>query len=210
MTIKIPQPVRILLTVYTVGIIGFCLPYSRDFFRILTPLNLVFTLALLLYYHRPYNRIFMITGILIYLFTSLIEIAGVQTGVIFGTYSYTDILGPKILGTPLIIGINWFILIYSVYFITQKWKLSFFLKALAGALLMVLFDLVLEPVAMAMPMWNWPQGIIPLQNYLTWGVISLFILLSLHLFNPSFRNPTGIWIYPVQLVFMGILNLCLL
>ncbi len=210
MTIKIPQPVRLLLSVYAVGVIGFCLPFSSEFFHSLTALNLAFTMALLLFYHRPYNQTFLITGIIIYLFTFLIEMAGVQTGIIFGTYSYTNLLGPKLFDTPLIIGINWFILIYSVYFITRKWNLSFVFKALAGALLMVLFDLLLEPVAMAMPMWKWPQDIIPLQNYLAWGVISLFILLPLHIINPAFKNPVGIWIYPVQLVFMGILNLCLL
>ena len=38
------------------------------------------------------------------------EIIGVNTGLLFGTYSYSSILGPKLFNVPLIIGLNWVML----------------------------------------------------------------------------------------------------
>ena len=40
----------------------------------------------------------------------LAEILVVSYGIIFGNYKYGEILGYKVLGVPLIIGINWCIL----------------------------------------------------------------------------------------------------
>ncbi|MBK7882949.1 MAG: carotenoid biosynthesis protein [Chitinophagaceae bacterium] len=40
-----------------------------------------------------------------------VEIIGVKTGFLFGNYSYGIVLGPKIQSVPILIGINWFIII---------------------------------------------------------------------------------------------------
>ena len=49
----------------------------------------------------------------------LAEILGVRYGFIFGEYSYGNALGTKVMGVPLMIGVNWCILIFITGFIAQ-------------------------------------------------------------------------------------------
>jgi uncharacterized membrane protein len=47
-----------------------------------------------------------------------------------------------------------------------------FLLVFLAAILAVVFDYVLEPVAINLNYWQWAYNIIPLQNYLAWFLIS--------------------------------------
>ena len=54
------------------------------------------------------------------------EILGVNYGLIFGKYDYGDNLGLKLLGVPLLIGLNWVVLTFicgsiSNHFIKNKY-----------------------------------------------------------------------------------------
>ena len=40
----------------------------------------------------------------------LVEVIGVNYGIIFGNYTYGKVLGFKVLNVPLMIGVNWFFL----------------------------------------------------------------------------------------------------
>jgi putative membrane protein len=51
-------------------------------------------------------------------------------------------------------------------------KINVFFSAFLTALGAVLFDVVLEPVAMALDYWQWRGDAVPLQNYLAWFVIA--------------------------------------
>ena len=55
---------------------------------------------------------------------------------------------------------------------TQKpWR-----SIILTALLMVVFDFVMEPAAVKLRYWTWQDGIIPLQNYIAWFLVSLFLM----------------------------------
>ncbi|MCK7535950.1 MAG: carotenoid biosynthesis protein [Marinilabiliales bacterium] len=41
-----------------------------------------------------------------------------------------------------------------------------------GSLLMVLYDLILEPAAMSLDMWSWEGDRVPARNYLAWFLFS--------------------------------------
>ena len=41
-----------------------------------------------------------------------VEIMGINTGILFGDYTYGDVLGFKLRDVPVLIGVNWFIIIY--------------------------------------------------------------------------------------------------
>ena len=42
--------------------------------------------------------------------------------------------------------------------------------------MMVVYDIVLEPAAIALDMWSW-GGPVPMQNYIAWFFISFFLIL---------------------------------
>lgn len=116
------EPVKILLWVYGVGVAGMLLPFSRDLFIRITPLNLLFAAAFLFFGRKPAPVVWLV-GLGIFISSFLVEAIGVNTGRIFGEYSYGYALGPKLLNTPVIIGLNWFVLIYCTNIISRRlWR----------------------------------------------------------------------------------------
>ncbi len=208
--IKLPDQrnvLYILIIFYAVGILGLTYPPTKSYFEILSPYTLIMNMALLLLYHKPWSLKHMILYISIAITGLLVEIVGVETGLVFGDYHYKDVLGAKFLNTPLIIGINWLMLIYFAYHLTGLIRLPRWLKIIAGALLMVNYDLVLEPVAIRMNMWSWPGGDIPLQNYIAWFIISMLFLSLLHAFKIKESNRIATGLFAIQAGFILSLNL---
>ena len=60
-------------------------------------------------------------AVLVFITGLAFESIGVATGVIFGPYHYTDLLGPKFLGlVPYLIPIAWFMMVYPSYVIADR------------------------------------------------------------------------------------------
>lgn len=165
----------VVLILHLVGIAGLFWETSRPFFQLVTPLHLLLVTAMLLYFHKGYNRWFTIFALSAFGIGMITEIIGVNTGLIFGEYSYGPVLGPKLMGVPLLIGVNWFLMVYLTGSLFYRMIGNDILAAVAGAALMVIMDLNLEPVAIALNFWQWEMHTIPLSNYLSWFLIALTI-----------------------------------
>ncbi len=199
--------IKILIIFYAVGIIGLSIPATKSFTEILTPYTLLMNLALLFIFHRPWST----RHIVLYLFIALagffIEVAGVYTGLVFGEYNYGHVLGVKLFSTPFIIGVNWLMLIYFVYHLTGLSGINRWIQVITGALLMVTYDIILEPVAIRMNMWSWSGDDIPFQNYAAWFVISLLFLSLLHIFRLRAENRILPGLFAVQAGFILTMNI---
>ncbi len=132
---------------YLVGLVLFFIPATRGVFVWLTPLSLLLVIGIILFYHRNWNYRTLGWFSFIILSSFLVEMAGVNTGIIFGNYRYGEGLGPKLYGTPLIIGLNWLYLTYSTHDIASRLFRNPVAVITTGAGLMVLYDVVLEQVA---------------------------------------------------------------
>lgn len=198
-----------LFVIYLVGTTGISLPRTHELFAGLTPISLLVSTILLLAFHRSWSlrAVLVFTGIALAGF--LIEIIGVETGVIFGEYSYGVVLGPSVDGVPLIIGLNWLILIYITGDLAGRIFKYPALKVIGTAILMVLFDLLMEPVAITLDMWHWSGQGIPLLNYLAWFVISLVFAGMIHGFSIRLRNPLSGYLLLFMALFFGVLNITL-
>ena len=99
----------------------------------------------------------------------IIEIIGVKTGFPFGDYFYTKRLGIQLAEVPVCIGFNWILVCLGSMawgkFISPK-----FSWAIALSVLLV-FDLLLEPVAIKLGYWVWNNHNPPIKNYLSWLII---------------------------------------
>ncbi|WP_246144086.1 carotenoid biosynthesis protein [Neolewinella aurantiaca] len=80
---------------------------------------------------------------------------------------------------------------------------------LLAAILTALYDVTIEPVAIALDYWQWGRGEIPLQNYLAWAAIAFLISLPLYLFRIRFRSPVLLVYFLAQLFFFVVLNFML-
>ena len=165
--------IAILLIFYTVGTVGISLPDYRDFFLSLSFFNLLLSITIVLAARKQKFQRFVMFLFLCFLVGIVVEIIGTKTGLLFGSYSYGANLGPKIYGVPIVIGFNWGILVVgSASFLNRLKNISLVWKVVLSALLMTLFDVIMEPVAIASDFWSW-NGPIPLYNYICWFVVSL-------------------------------------
>jgi hypothetical protein len=198
----------ILLVMHAVGFYGIIYGDRHEYVQ-LTGINLLISFGILLLNFENYSPRLFFFLLLTAVIGFFIEVIGVKTQMIFGTYHYGEALGTKQWEVPLMIGINWSLLIFSIGSAVEKLNSNIWTRCLLGAILMILIDILIEPVAIKLGYWSWDSNIIPLQNYLAWGTISfaLFYLCFHYLKNIS--NKTGIYIYIVQLVFFSLLNLIL-
>lgn len=191
---------------YLVGIAGFMIRPLAPIFQKLTPYGIVLAASLLFYFHEPKNRKsgLIFSGIAVAGF--VVELIGVNTQLIFGFYSYGNSLGPKIWNTPLAIGINWLILIYCISAWAKPIRDTWYFP-LVGATMMVTFDWLMEPVAIAIDMWGWACNSIPLKNYTDWFLVSGVLFLIIRILKVEIRNPIANLLFLMQLIFFLSLNL---
>ena len=200
--------IRILFVIFfTVGAAGLSYQYTRDLFIWLMPFSLLLSMGLMFWMHDKWKTKHIIIFLIIVLMGFFVEVAGVLTGVVFGEYSYGRALGFKILGTPPLIGLNWLMLIYAVYLIMNKLRLHVIFKILLGSSLMVVYDIIMEPVAINLDMWSWGAGTIPIQNYIAWFIISVVMLSIFYITRIKYRNKVAPWLFFIQMGFFLILNL---
>jgi len=195
---KTKVSIAILVIFHSVGLGGILLGYEHLFVS-LTPLNLLLTLTVLIAnQHRSTTAIWLIFPVIL---GFLVEVIGVNTGFPFGSYSYGTTLGPMLLNTPLIIGVNWLILIYGAVSIASFLPINEWLKVFTAAVLMVFADLVIEPVAIELGFWTWQTVNPPLENYLAWFVVSMIIATVIWKTKVELNKPIGIAIYSITVAF---------
>lgn len=196
----------ILIIFYLVGISGITIGTTRDLFISLTPLALLLSVLAVIIFHQPFNiknELLIFTSICIAGF--LFEAAGVKTGRLFGDYSYGDGLGIKILNTPLLIGINWGLLVYCTAVIAEKLPLHTVLKILISSAVMVIYDLIMEQVAPLMNMWSFEGGIVPVRNYTTWFLLAVIFHSLVKLVRIRSVNMIAPFVLYIQALFFTIL-----
>jgi len=175
----------------------------------LTPLNLLTTFVVALYCQKCWNKPLVWSLVLCFVLGVFVEIIGVKTGILFGGYHYGATLGPKIWGTPLIMGVNWAVLVYASVSMMNRYLGTgkIFLKSLLGATLMIANDILIEPIAVAYDFWTWDAEpinfliVAPLQNYVAWWIIGFGFNLMFHLIAPQQQNRIVEILFWLQSVF---------
>jgi bisanhydrobacterioruberin hydratase len=187
---------------YLVGFLGLAFPSSHKIFLNLFPVALLLSFAAILLLHRGSLNARIINVLFIFgLAGFFIEVAGVNTHLIFGNYKYGNALGFKLFNTPLLIAVNWVMLAYAGSSVTEKIAVSVPVKILSGSLLMLFYDLILEQIAPVLDMWYWENDIVPVQNYIAWFVISLIFQTFIRITGIKTANPVAWIIILIQLLF---------
>ena len=218
---KVATAIAILF--HTIGLTGI-LFFNRDFFIQTTPFNLLLMFVLLVWTQFERNTWFWIFLAACVVIGISVEIIGVNTGLLFGNYQYGAALGIKLKKVPLLIGVNWFIIMYccGVAVHTLLMKIinglpadaaprSKNLKALSvivdGATLAVLFDWLMEPVAVKLNYWIWNgNGTIPFYNYVCWFLVSILLLMVFHFGKFEKQNKFAVNLLLIQVMFFLILR----
>jgi len=133
------------------------------------------------------------------------EQVGVETGLIYGDYHYTDYLGYKMGHVPIIIPLAWFMMIYPSYIIANmifskkpllnENKISqIIVLSLLSAIVMTAWDFVIDPYLSGPTVnaWVWERGGayfgIPIHNFFGWILTTFSIYLIYRIFESKTRS----------------------
>jgi uncharacterized membrane protein len=137
------------------------------------------------------------------------EQLGVATGIVYGHYHYTAVLGWKLGHVPVLIPLAWYMMIYPSYVIAtilasgaspSRGRGRVLGPAFLGAMIMTAWDLVVDPLLSgpAVKAWVWEQGGpyfgIPLRNFLGWMITTFVVYVLYGLFAAGARRkhqPSG-------------------
>lgn len=193
--------IKNIIIFYLVGIIGFSINYTHMLFTYLSPIILILTLCLLFYYDRKAtDRKRIIFFSFVFISSYIIEMIGVNTGLLFGKYQYHHGLGIKLFETPILIGINWILMIYITSSIFTKLKYGFISQIIIPSSLMLIYDIIMERAAPKMEMWSWADNIIPIQNFIMWGLLAFVFHSIKYLLKIEIKNKMALPIYIAQII----------
>ena len=194
--------------IYAVGLAGFLIPAWHGVFVWLIPFNILFAFVILLLGEEKLTPAKGGLFLICFLFGYVYELAGTKTGLVFGEYTYGDALGIKILDVPLLIGVNWFFMVYASLAISARITASRWGIVLLAPAFMLLYDYFLEPFAIQNGMWHWSDGNVPPQNYVAWYAGGLLLCTVAVLGKFDFRNRFAAGLFVVQALFFAVLFMC--
>jgi putative membrane protein len=192
-----------LILVYISGSIGFVV--NPSFFSPFTPYTLLLTCFVFLIHSPLADKKFIFAFFSIAFLGFIIEVVGVKTGLIFGKYSYGNGLGYKLLNVPLVISINWAMLIFAGIIVVSRIFANKITVLVVAALLVTLIDLLIEQVAPKLDFWQFEAGLPDLQNYLSWIGVAFF---TSYFFYPTIikgNRTVSLTILILQIIFFTFL-----
>jgi putative membrane protein len=198
--------IAILIIFHMVGLVGIMLPNFKDLILSLSFLNLLLAFVVILLGENESKPILMKFLLIAFVIGLTVELIGVHTGLLFGDYKYGLNLGPKLWDVPLVIGINWGVLTVTAASVSHSLKFPHTLKIIVNAFILVIFDFVMEPVAMKSDFWSWNNNSIPFFNYVCWFFIAVILQLIYFAMRKPNSNKVFNALFFIQFIFFIILN----
>ena len=205
----------LVLLFHLTGFVGLAFSHDQDFYLRYTPLTLLLTAALVLAFQDGRTAGFWLFWVQAGVLGFLAEVVGTNTGLVFGHYAYGATLGYG-LGpgagwrtVPLLIALNWALVAYMAGTLAAYLPAGRVVRVLVGVVLMVGFDLCLEPVAGRYDFWHWTGEVVPLQNFRDWAMLALVLQVAFVVSPFAKRNPLVPLVYLVQVLFFFGLSLLL-
>ena len=205
-TITIISTVLIILN----ALLGLVIPFSVQFL-----IAFIFALFIYVAWHSILTKGWKRTVVMLLLsfvmaFTA--EALGVNFGLIFGKYHYTEVLGFQVFGVPLLAALAWEPIIYASFAITdilspsvvghngslvKRIPFYFWMSGIA-ALATTAWDMMIDPIAVSQGWWVWQHGGdylpyvangVPIQNFLGWLGVSFAINVVYRLITDTVPDP---------------------
>jgi putative membrane protein len=205
-------------------LLGMNIPFSVDFLIGYVGLLSIFTVWHAVLTKGWRRSLFMFLLSFLVAFTA--EALGVNFGLIFGRYYYTQALGVQVFGVPILAALAWEPIVYAAFSITDilapllvdhtdSWLKRFpayVWMAIVGALATTAWDMMIDPIAVSQRWWVWQDGGaympylsngVPIQNFMGWLGVAFVINLIYRLMAdaiPSPRHSLNLSIYgPIML-----------
>ncbi len=129
------------------------------------------------------------------------EETGVRTGLVFGPYHYSDMLGAKLGHVPILIPLAWFMMIYPSWIVGRallrgldtRSSIGIPVLAFIAGMVMTAWDTLMDPGMSAAGNWVWEQGGdyfgVPLYNYFGWLLTTFLVYCGAGIIWRSVKRP---------------------
>lgn len=205
----------IILT-YLILSIGFLFRPIPSILINIIPWVMVITSVFVIYRLRP-NRFLFTIILLITALTFILQAIAVLTGIPFGEFFYTNVLGPRIMDVSIVIAINWSMIILCAYVFTQqlveKIKIDQRFIILITPIIVTLIDYIMEPVAMYLRFWIWKDIAVPASNYISWFLFSLLCTVFIYFitWGKKINNSKYLLAFLIgQAIFFTVINILII
>jgi uncharacterized membrane protein len=185
-----------LLLIIINALLGLAIPFTVHFLIAFVSLMFLFVVWHAVLTKGWKRTLLMITVSFLTAFTA--EALGVNFGLIFGKYHYTEALGFQVFGVPLLAAFAWEPIVYASFCLTDilapsmfqepsNWRKRlppYFLMSAIAALATTAWDMMIDPIAVSQGWWVWHQGGeylpyvangVPIQNFIGWLGVSFVI-----------------------------------
>ena len=171
----------VLGVLFAVGIAGHALPAALPAMRSATPPFLLLAAVLVLVPSVVAGgRRFVLWLAAAFAFVFLLDAAGLAVPTVFGAFAFGPHLGWTCCGVPLLVTLNWVLIMNGAVCVAGRLvppalgRGRMLLRVLLSGLLAVGFDGIMEPAAIRLDYWHWPDAAgAPAGNYL---VLFLFAM----------------------------------
>ena len=200
---------RVLANFYAAGFLLFALPFTRPLFIALTALSLFCVFMLVWVLNCDRRPIVIAWFIVVIISAFFLEWIGVASGTVFGHYAYHKALAPLLHGTPIVIGFNWLMLVYTsraVVYGRMPFVQGAVARVLVAAGIMLVYDAVLEIAAPVMHMWSFDSAYPPLRNFVAWFLAAAFYHSGMEILHVD-ANPDTSVIIIAQWIFLSAIAL---
>ncbi|HEV7712716.1 MAG TPA: carotenoid biosynthesis protein [Asanoa sp.] len=137
--------------------------------------------------HAALTRGLRVTAALVLVTTGgglAVEAWGVASGVPFGDYVYSDALGPKIAGVPVVIPLAWTWMAWPAWLAAIRLVRHPAARILVAGVGLAAWDVFLDPQMVGEGYWTWSNpspslpGVpdVPLRNYAGWLVVAVLMM----------------------------------
>jgi putative membrane protein len=200
--------ITVILLFHIVGLIGFMVPSLTALFIALVPWHLLLMFGVIVYNYGTLDGRLLLFALITFIVGFAAEYTGIHTSWIFGHYRYGGTLGTKLFEIPLMIGVNWFLLIYAAGITMQRSRLkNMLVRIFSGAMILTLLDVLIEPIAIHFDYWHWLDAGIPFKNYVCWFLLSALLLFIFEKFKFKRQSIVAPAMLIAQFLFFAVLNL---
>lgn len=132
----------------------------------------------------------------------LVEWIGSQTGIPFGPYDYPN-SGFMLFGVPLLVPLGWWGMTLAAYVLSQQ-------RPWLAGLLLVAWDIGLEPLMTSRGFWEWQSHWsnsgyyqVPWLNFLGWYLVGVLLCYLLKRLTPDLGTDDSLaWVYKGEAIFL--------
>lgn len=135
-----------------------------------------------------------------------VETAAIITGFPYGHFGYSDLLGYRLFGyVPWTVALAWTPLLLAAYAVARRTIENLPLRIIVVAMILVVFDLVLDPGAVRLGFWQYSSGGVfygvPVSNFVGWIFSGAIGAVVMEVFT-AWRRP--LLPLPAQMVSSGL------